>query len=283
MVQRGRTARGWVAVVFVAGLAAACVPPLPEPVVVETLPAGAAEVLAARETVEGHLVDVAGAIVAMPDRLDELRHAVDRGSAQAALHEAVARQAATLDDDAEALLADAATLTGDRVAEAGRLAGELAELGHEAAAAAQQDLAELAPLIAFDAVLEQRVQEWDIRGSRSQQVERFQQLVVDTESLVGEARRLEVGRCPGLRTNRIRWAELIAFRTAELRDAALDRAGNRFDQLRDTYARGPYGEDRAVADAESTVCWERGEPASTLVDLAERAETLVTGIQEALG
>ncbi|MEO2108490.1 MAG: hypothetical protein ABGZ36_22965 [Actinomycetota bacterium] len=276
-------------------LLAGCLPEVPAPVVVQTMAPGSDEILQAREALGEDVVAVARLVVGTPAQLEELRFDVQRGAPQQAMQDILRQHADALLADADALLADAMGLQVDagelpadadadadavgRVAQAASLAGELAELGRMAAEETLRDVDGLTPVIAFDIALDDLVEAWNVRGSRSQQVERFEQLVAEADELVRAARRLDVGDCTLLRTNRIRWAELLAARTAELRDAALERAGTRFDELRERFSRAPHGEDRAVADSETSACWARGSRAA---DLARSAAELVDEIESQL-
>lgn len=276
-------------------LLAGCLPEVPAPVVVQTMAPGSDEILQAREALGEDVVAVARLVVGTPAQLEELRFDVQRGAPQQAMQDVLRQHADALLADADALLADAMGLQVDagevpadadadadavgRVAQAASLAGELAELGRMAAEETLRDVDGLTPVIAFDIALDDLVEAWNVRGSRSQQVERFEQLVAEADELVRAARRLDVGDCTLLRTNRIRWAELLAARTAELRDAALERAGTRFDELRERFSRAPHGEDRAVADSETSACWARGSRAA---DLARSAAELVDEIESQL-
>lgn len=272
-------------------LLAGCLPEVPAPVIVQTMAPGQQDILLAREALGEDVVAVARLVIGTPSRLEELRFDVARGAAQQAMQEVLRQHAEELRADADALVADARELqatigldaddeTAGRVAHAAGLAAELGELGRAAGEEILRDVDELTPVIAFDTSLDDLVEAWNVRGSRSQQVERFEQLVADADGLVSAARRLDVGDCTLLRTNRIRWAELVAARTGELRDAALERAGTRFDELRDRFSRAPLGEDRAVADSETRACWDRGSSAR---DHAAQAESLVDGIRSDLG
>ena len=274
-------------------LLAGCLPEVPAPVVVQTMAPGSDEILQAREALGEDVVAVARLVVGTPAQLEELRFDVQRGAPQQAMQDILRQHADALLADADALLADAMGLQVDagelpadadadavgRVAQAASLAGELAELGRMAAEETLRDVDGLTPVIAFDIALDDLVEAWNVRGSRSQQVERFEQLVAEADELVRAARRLDVGDCTLLRTNHIRWAELLAARTAELRDAALERAGTRFDELRERFSRAPHGEDRAVADSETSACWARGSRAA---DLARSAAELVDEIESQL-
>ncbi|WP_108666740.1 hypothetical protein [Euzebya rosea] len=268
-------------------LLAGCLPEVPAPVVVQTMAPGQDDILLARDALGEDVVAVARLIIAAPSRLEELRFEVERGAPQRAVQEALRQHAADLMADSDALLADAAALRAEvgpdplgPVAHAAAMAAELGELGRVTAGEITRDVDSLTPVIAFDTALDDLVEAWNVRGSRSQQVERFELLVAEADGLVSAARRLDVGDCTLLRTNRIRWAELLAVRTAALRDAALERAGTRFDELRDQFSRAPLGEDRAVADSETMACWARG---SSVEDRGEQAQALVDGIRSELG
>lgn len=276
------------AVVVVGVLApglAGCVPPVPDPVVTTTVDPGDAAVLQARAVIGDPVLAVADPLLELGGRLDAIRHEVPRGAAQQAAVEALRVDLATLAQAGEALrdVADGLRtpdLADDRVAAAADAAGSLAELAAEAVEEAAADLDALAPLLADDLALDAIVAAWDDRGSRSQRLEALTALVEVADAQVAATRRLDVPACVDLRTDRIRWAELVAARTRELRDAVAGREGTRFDELRERFQRAPYGEDRAVADSESRVCWAAGEPFG---DLAAAATDLVADIDRALG
>lgn len=267
-----------------AGLAG-CVPPVPDPVVTTTVDPGDAAVLQARSVIGDPVLAVADPLVELRDRIDAIRHEVPRGATQQAAMEALRAELAVLAQDGEALrdVADGLRtpdLADGRVAAAADAAESLADVAARAVAAAEQDLDALAPLLADDLALDAIVAAWDDRGSRSQRLEALTALAEVADAQVATTRRLDVPGCVDLRTDRIRWAELVAARTRELRDAVEGREGTRFDELRERFQRAPYGEDRAVADSESRVCWAAEEPFGTL---AAAATDLVADIDRALG
>ena len=236
----------------------------------------------AQELLGPPVVTVAEEILDLARRADFVRHEVERGQAQSDARLALVTVQAEADRAVSDLESARAELgQGGVPASADAALDDLIAEARQVAREVQVDLDDLDPFVAFDASLENIVQAWAVRGSRSEFVQRLEDLVVRAETIVDDARRLPSSPrgCTDLRTNRIRWASAVQIRTAELRDVAVGGDGEAYDELRDRYDRAPYGEDQTVADAESRACWlDR----TSLQDAPQRVDELLSRIEQAL-
>lgn len=270
----------WALCISLAAAVAACVPPPSAPVTVQTTLAPTDQaVVAAREVLGPRVVDVAEAAVTVADAHHAVRFEVPRGAPQQAAAAQLAEQLHAMLAAAAALTEVAETVEGPRVGPARAAAHELSEVAEDLAAAIAEDLDALHPYAEFDRRLDELVQRWDEPGTRSERAEALAALVADAEAAERGARRLPVARCVDLRADRVRWAELVVERTAQLRDAATVRDGTTFDRLRRRFSNAPYGEDRVAADLERQACLSAS---SAVQDLSSQVEPLVAAVEAAL-
>lgn len=257
----------------------ACVPEPVEPTVVRTSPEDAEAILEARGVLGANVVTVTEGVQQLHDAVVRVRFEVPRGLPQ---QEARSEAYAVADEVRAAvdqLVVAAGMLDAEAVASAVAGASELADLGITAVSEATADLDRLLPLASLDSRMDALVARWQERGSRSQQIEAFEAILADAGELVDDGRALDVGVCPDLQASRIRWAELVEYRTGQLLQAVIDRDGTRFDALRDRFERAPYGEDRLVADAESRPCWrEHSALPAAVTDAQELGVAVVTSL-----
>lgn len=219
------------------------------------------------------------------DQLDDLRHRTARGAAvrtgAGALAGTIARLrsvAATASERAEAW---------DRAVEpepVRRAAAELATAAGEAealAAAAEREAAFVEALAEADLAMDAAVGAW----------------TADPETLEAIGRELDAlstrvsgmaalpPECPAPLEHRARWSALLASRTRALASkagsaASVGEAGSdSFDELRASFRRDPYGEDRRERDAADRDCWRA---ASAVVELRGTLRARARALDELL-
>lgn len=269
-------------------LSAACsLPADPPPQIVVTPVPGNEEVRSARDLLGEPVVALLRAAAAAHVAIDSARHVAPRGDAQvhalvdadAALAELERARTALADALASlpAMPANAPASRGEAVARAAA-AGEL--MVTESARmieVVRRTAAPLRDLLALDDRMDAVVTAWDAAGSRSERAAALEALLPQALALEPDARRIDLWPpgCTTLRVNRLAWAELLAARTAALREAAAEGLGETYDTLRARYRLAPYGEDRAVADSQDRACWERTAGLSdALAVLQEQAEEI---------
>lgn len=274
----------------------ACVPPLPDepragrpPVASPAATAapvatpGVDPVLvAARESVGGPAVDLAETTLDLARRVDFLRHEVPRGRAQQVQITDVRALARQVEPLAAALTAAVDGIDAAALPQVDAAARALLDEAAAVTAAVGTELDALEPFAAFDVESDAVVDGWTVRGSRSEFAARMDALAARAAALVPLAEQLPPSppACPGTRENRLAWAQLIAQRTAALREVALAAAGTAYDELRAMWSPAPYGEDRAAADAESRACWAAHTP---LLAVPDEVAARLADLEHALG
>lgn len=281
------------ALALAVGLVLGCVPDAGDPVAPPSPPEEQAVATASTDSTERPALqaarqDLAGPVTGLAEttldvarRVDFIRHDVDRGPA---MRQAVADAAAlmeTLEEDATSLESAVAGMGG--VLRPTRDAVEgLVDYSRSVLADVRRETDALQPLLDLDDRMSAVIQRWDDRGSRSEAAEQLNALVVEAQAVHEQAALLRVppSNCPGLQTNRVRWADLVLQRTADLRDAAVAADGPTYDRLLRGFRTAPYGEDRVAADGGSRGCWA----ANSDLPLVESAiEEHLTAIEDALG
>ena len=278
--------------VALAVLTSACLPEAPaapEPTL--TAVPGVAEIRLARQMLGPPTVEMARAVVALVAALDRVRHDTPRGEGHPAAIDELAGFAATVEQASEALDAALAALPlapADAPATADALE-RVTVIGAEMIAAGQQVLAVRQPVedglraaAALDLRMDAVVEAWAFRATRPEIEAHLGEVLPEAEALVEEALRLPVWptSCTTMRANRVRWAELLSARTAELRELVAAREGAAYDDARDRYRLAPYAEDRAIADSVDRACWDEHAGVAAAVRDVEAA---VEDVEAALG
>ena len=227
---------------------------------------GAAAVLESREILGEPMVELATAVIALGDAVDQARHASRRGREMA--------------DDVEEL----ATL-GDEVLDAAKAAGGAAEKApveqaadvvvaaaaeaRDAVAAAESEQSFLEEVAAIDTRLERAVTAWETPGSQSEIRERLGGVAADVAAQRKAVRALKPipRRCTRLVRNRGEWVRTVYDRTVKLQAQANSAGGATFDELRAAYRRLPFGVEPRTADREDRRCWR--EESSVAVAAAQ--------------
>lgn len=168
---------------------------------------------------------------------------------------------------------------GPDVAAASSLLDDLVRDARDLQTAAEEELASIAAMPAYDQQLEDLLARWDARGSYSQQLTAFEELAADAEELAAVAAEREATpSCVELWPRRAEAASVVAERTGELRALIRDRRGQEFDELRDSYRQDPYGAGDllgALDAAAAAACWADGSAApAVLRALEERVAAL---------
>lgn len=146
----------------------------------------------------------------------------------------------------------------------------------EDAAGTVADAAERATAVADD--LRAVVTAWDERGSRSQLLERFDELEAEARGLADDTEPPEA--CPGPVEGAVAAAAFVADATAELREFVAQRDGNGFDARRAELDAAPYGttdsgEPRDLdAAVDTDDCPAIGEAEAAAADVAAALRNL---------
>lgn len=218
------------------------------------------EVRAAREALATPVPAVGAEAERLADAVEQLW--TEEGPADERGERAAALRAAPFRDALAALDAVSLEGIGPDVEAARAILDAMVADGEALLEAVEAEVATLTALPAFDAQLDELLAGWDARGSYSQQLEAFEQLVADAEALAADAAaRTAAPACTEAWPRRESAALVVAERSEELRDLVRDRRGQEFDDLRDEYGQDPFGvgEFLGVLDAEAAAaCWADG-------------------------
>jgi len=242
------------------------------------------QIVAARTALGEPMVALAEALLAASAALDQARHALPRGEPVRA-----AARDVTVDLDAlreAALAADRAgrPLQGEgRVARAAEIVTGAAEVAVRAADEAVAHAAALERLAMFDVRMDAAVAEWDAPGSQAdrRQILGEQAMAMDALGTEVAAEAPIPEQCPAQRDSRGRWAGVVAERSRALATLATGQSGERYDELRRSFADAPFGEDRQAVDAADRSCWaEHSTLAMAAAGIREQVETLESILQQ---
>lgn len=267
-------------------LAGGCVPAPTEPAAVQTVttvvtvPGQTPDpgIVQDRRTIGQPAVDVVELTLDAARRADFIRHQLPVGTPR---RDAItdARETLTFLDDARSTLDQSVpALASDLVADR---ATALSAAARDVAGDVAGELDRLDAYAGVETALEDIVATWSVSGTRPEIADRLADLVVTAESVVTQAQGLPVAPpdCPGPRDNRIRWAQVVAARTAELQALATAREGDRFDDLLAGFTDQPFGEDPVDADAATRPCWAEH---SALDDVRPMMTGLLEDVEDAL-
>jgi hypothetical protein len=260
-----------------------CVPPPPAApapppvvVVVTTQPTTDPALARAREALAAPATALAEDLLDLARRVDFARHDVPRGTAMASALEELRAVVDAAQADARALTAAVDDLGADAPRGVPAAVDQLVGLAEALATAARADADALGGVTDLDRRMDDLVAAWRARGSRSEAGPRLRERAAEAEAVAAAAGALPdtPPGCPQLRDNRLRWAGVVATRTAALAELAEAADGPGFDAALARFDAAPYGEDRAAADAESRPCWAAATPyaaAPAAVDAAVAA------------
>lgn len=203
-----------------------------------------------------------------------------RSRAVAAVRDEADRLATILDDHEPAMIApvdrDGEVLLA--AADEAWTAVVAAARGVVAAARAEADL--LGTFFDAEQAMAEVVAGWDEPGSRSQQRERFGELV---QRARGTVTALEAARdapgCSGALRARLDAAQLVSERTQELATHVERGQGAGFDEARARFAQDPWHDRLAQADDQDAACWQEASP---VVVAAQEVEARLDRLVEAL-
>ena len=141
---------------------------------------------------------------------------------------------------------------------------------------------ELRALADFDAELADLVDVWDAPGSRTPRRAQLDEAATEATALAEQARSAEpTVSCLDVWTHRAEAADVVAERSAQLRDLVAGSTGEEYDQARDEWRDDPtgLGTPPAELDASGMDCWDEGSPAPGAVT---RLRELAADVQAAL-
>ncbi|CAN5559351.1 hypothetical protein BH24ACT15_BH24ACT15_28960 [soil metagenome] len=244
-----------------------CVPPASQPTIVETVttvvtvsevpPTQDPVLLQARQSVGPPAIEVVELTLDAARRVDYIRHQAPRGEGQEKAIEDTYEVLAFLQDAQGQLAEGVGDLPDDMLPGVVDSAEAMSQSAGGIADNVEEEVTAASAYIRVDAALEEVVAQWDQSGSRPEMEDSFSQLVGQAQEVLDAAQGLQPypPDCPGLRDNRIRWAEVVVGRTEQLRLTAAEREGLKFDELVASFRPQPFGEDPLEADAATRPCW----------------------------
>lgn len=231
-------------------------------------------VLEARSALGEPMVELAEAVIALADGLEQARFDVGRGEDMRRAAGAVAKRR---DAVAEAQQAAATAAAQAPVQEAADIVAEAAAATKAALPAADAELRYLRQITEVDAALFDVAAAWDEPGSQSEIRERLLDVAADVVALRGPARRLDPSPrdCTAMRRNRLDWITTVRTRTLALQEQANSFGGSTFDKLRTSYRALPFAVEPRTADRTDRTCWlEESEVVATAGDVRGAVEEL---------
>lgn len=211
-------------------------------------------VLEARDALGEPMLQLAEAVLAVANGLEQTRFEVPRGDDMQA---AVKALASRRDDVVKAQRRAAAAAEEAPVEDAGAIVEAAAADADKVLPAIDAELEYLRALAGIDVALFDVAATWDEPGSQSEIRERLLAVAADVEKLRPQVRRLrpQPRACMAAKRNRSEWIATVRTRTLALQEQANSIGGSTFDELRTSYRALPFAVEPRTADRADRRCW----------------------------